>query len=689
MASLTQMFQEYKGGPIAVYGLGTETARVLEEMGQEFQVIGLLDGYRDTGVLFGMPILSMEQAIEAGVKLILVAARPGSCKAIAKRIGNICKEKQIRLFDTRGKDLCSIQKAAYNFQNQKGIARDQLFKKIEDADVISFDLFDTLIMRRTLFSTDVFALLDMRLREQGILIQGFSEKRISSEKELSRYRAPTLVEIYSYMREIYHLPELKPEECALLEWQTDAELVIPRRAVCEILEATVGRGKNVYIVTDSYYTKQQIAGLMEQCGIVYCTDVLVSCEYGTGKTQSLFPVLKKTAGGDTYLHIGDDPIADVENAEKHGIEAVWLYSGIDLLEMCGYMGLWDSMDRLSDRVKIGMFVSTIFNSPFQFESETRKICVSNAFDIGYLFFAPLITDFVSWFSNQVRKEKIPNVFFCARDGYLIRKMYDRMKSSKESVYFLTSRMAAIRAGIMDEADIRYVEAMKFSGTLEEQLWERFGIDAGEAAIRAVGNGSRLSDYFQEIIRRAAQNRKAYKTYIESLTVREGDIALFDFVAKGTSQMFLGRLMKNHLKGLYFLQLDAKEMEPYGLDIEAFYSEGERAFSGIFDDYYILETMLTAPTPSVKEFDENGMPIYGEETRTEENIQCFREAQEGILAYFETYLRICPEADMDIEKKIDEIFLSLLHQVEIGEKRFMDLKVEDPFFNRMTNVTDLI
>lgn len=107
MASLTQMFQEYKGGPIAVYGLGTETARVLEEMGQEFQVIGLLDGYRDTGVLFGMPILSMEQAIEAGVKLILVAARPGSCKAIAKRIGNICKEKQIRLFDTRGKDLCN------------------------------------------------------------------------------------------------------------------------------------------------------------------------------------------------------------------------------------------------------------------------------------------------------------------------------------------------------------------------------------------------------------------------------------------------------------------------------------------------------------------------------------------------------------------------------------------------------
>ncbi len=54
---------------------------------------------------------------------------------------------------------------------------------------------------------------------------------------------------------------------------------------------------------------------------------------------------------------------------------------------------------------------------------------------------------------------------------------------------------------------------------------------------------------------------------------------------------------------------------------------------IFRDYYILVTMLTAPMPSLKEFDANGNPVYAEETRGESDIRCFQEAQEGVRAYF--------------------------------------------------------
>ena len=57
------------------------------------------------------------------------------------------------------------------------------------------------------------------------------------------------------------------------------------------------------------------------------------------------------------------------------MEAIQLYSGIDLLEMCGYMDLWDPIDSLADRIKAGIFVSKILNSPFQFEEDSRKISV--------------------------------------------------------------------------------------------------------------------------------------------------------------------------------------------------------------------------------------------------------------------------------------------------------------------------
>ncbi len=62
---------------------------------------------------------------------------------------------------------------------------------------------------------------------------------------------------------------------------------------------------------------------------------------------------------------------------------------------------------------------------------------------------------------------------------MIKKLYDEWNINKPSVYFLTSRIAAIRAGIEKTEDIEYVENMKFSGSLKEQLQERFGITIEE------------------------------------------------------------------------------------------------------------------------------------------------------------------------------------------------------------------
>lgn len=148
-------------------------------------------------------------------------------------------------------------------------------------------------------------------------------------------------------------------------------------------------------------------------------------------------------------------------------------------------------------------------------------------------------------------------------------------------------------------------------------------------------------------------------------------------------------MKRHLKGLYFLRLEKERMEDKGLDIVSFYDTEEMEQSIIFKDYYILETMLTAPMPSVKEFDEKGKPVYGKETRKESDICCFQDAQEGIRGYFREYLTLCPISERKINKRLDEIFLTLIHGMEIRDQDFLNLKVEDPFFNRMTDLVDML
>ena len=375
-------------------------------------------------------------------------------------------------------------------------------------------------------------------------------------------------------------------------------------------------------------------------------------------------------------------------ASKAGMETFRVYSGEELLNAVGNMGMEPHMDSLAERLKIGMLVAKLFNDPFQFDAKKRKIELRNAYDIGYLLCAPIIADFVLWFREQVRAYEIPNIWFCARDGYLLQKLYHILDDTKDSVYFMTSRMAAIRAGMMDEGDLSYVDSMKYSGTTEENLKRRFGLDA--EYIEVVNEkASGLLRYKDGILKKAVYERENYKKYISTLKIEAGAIAFFDFVAKGTTQMYVQRLVEQSFKGLYFLQLEPEFMSDKGLEIEPFYGADEMETSRIYDNYYILETILTAPHPGICGFDNRGMPMFAEEIRTEKDIKCFSRAQEGIIDYFQRYLELLPESMRKQSKELDEVLLGLFANLEIQDDDFLSLVVEDSFFNRMTGIRELI
>lgn len=698
MAYEKSLFADYQKEKIALYGLGTETERVLSDFGGSYHIIGLLDSFQETGELFGKTIMSLNAAIEQGVKLIIVVARPGSCKAIEKRIGDICRENQIALWDIRGKDLLIKNQVMYDFSHVQGVTKEELLERINHADVISFDLFDTLIMRQTLSAADVLEHVNCRLQEQEINISDFCKKRLESEKRLSQHKAPDLIEIYSELLAKTECSDeignVTAENLAELEYATDLELIVPRREMCNLFRNIVASGKCVYVVSDTYYSKEQLGRILEKCSITSYTDILASSDYGTGKTQQLFCILKEKEKERKYLHIGDDIVADVEHAIRWGLEACQIYNGSELLDMVGGLGLTEYTNTLSERLKVGMFISNIFNSPFQFETEDKSIRIADAYDIGYLLCAPMISDFVLWFQQMVKKQNLKNVWLSARDGYFIKKMYAYLlklyQEEDESVYFLTSRIAAIRAGVQTKEDIKYVDEMKFSGAVEENLRKRFGIDVESITPEEIlEKETGLLKYQQVILEKAKIEREKYQRYIEEIIIREGKIAFFDFVAKGTCQMFLQHIVENPLNGLYFLQLEPDFMSDKELEIDSFYSKEEMDSSAIYEDYYILETILTAPHPSVCGFSENGEPIFSEETRKTEDIVCFQRIQDGIFEYFKDYLRICPQKEWKESKKLGEAFLRLIHGMKITDKDFLNLIVEDPFFNRKTNMTDVL
>ena len=675
---------------IIIYGLSTETERVLIEWNGKYNVVGLLDGFMTEGEQFGYRILDINEVVRMDNIAIIVVARPGSCKVITKRIGALCREHNVPLFDIRGNDLLEEKRVVYDFKAVSGYTKQELLQAIDESEAVSFDLFDTLLVRNVSSLDDLLSIIDIRLRDKNINITDFVNIRTRAEKKLSIGRAPRLDEIYCEVLNTTGDLNSDAKELSIIEYAVDLDTIEARREMVTLVNEIIEMGKPVYITSDCYYSKTQLQEILKVIGVNKVTDIIVSCEYDTSKTGNLFEKLIAIAGTKNIIHIGDDTVADEESAKRHGIKAFRIYSAIELLELIGGLNLLYNDQSLSDRIRIGMFTANLFNSPFQFEDDSKYINVNSPFDIGYLFAAPMVMDFTRWFEEKTIELGIENRWLCARDGFLLRRLYEVMYPDARVEYFYTSRISAIRAGMDSLEDIEYVDSMKFTGEVEDNLRTRFGIDIACISGDDIDEDeSGLLKYVKPIIQNSIVKRENNKKYINSLNVKDGDISLFDFVAKGTSQLYIQKLVNNHIKGLYFMQLEPQFMKDMNLDIIPFYKEEEREKSAIFENYYILETLLTSPEASVDEFDDTGTPVFAIETRSERDIDCVMKAQNGIVEYTKKFLQLCPTSAININKKLDEQFLMLLRHVAINDIDFLRLTVEDPFFNRMTDITDVL
>lgn len=92
-------------GKIAIYGIGKETEKNIPEINEYVEIVGLLDGFRNNGNIYGYNIISLNKAIKIGIKAIIVIARPGSCRAIVTRIKDKCNENNIKIYDVYGNNL--------------------------------------------------------------------------------------------------------------------------------------------------------------------------------------------------------------------------------------------------------------------------------------------------------------------------------------------------------------------------------------------------------------------------------------------------------------------------------------------------------------------------------------------------------------------------------------------------------
>ena len=236
---------------------------------------------------------------------------------------------------------------------------DVLIREIENHDIISFDIFDTLVMRTVYYNKDVFRQMAQQL--DPVWDIDFFTARTQAEYSLSRETYPYIEEIYDDV--VRQCPCLKGQETALIaqELALEKAVIIPRQDVVAAFEAAKQMSKMVNIVSDMYFHEDTIREILENVGISGYDKLLVSSEYRSSKPQHLFEKYLAEIPAGRCLHIGDSWACDILPAGKLGIDTFRLKMSTEIYE---YEENIIPPAELGQRTRVAEYVAKAYNSPF-------------------------------------------------------------------------------------------------------------------------------------------------------------------------------------------------------------------------------------------------------------------------------------------------------------------------------------
>ena len=206
------------------------------------------------------------------------------------------------LSKTRGKDIGALPDSV-----------------IASVQIISFDVFDTLVLRSVDEPSDVFDIVAGKSN-----LTDFKAQRIKAEQK-ARNKAGSseirLADIYSELNDVYK----ESDELMRMEIESELEVCRADEKMKAFYERVKDMGKRIVITSDMYLPSETIASILYKCGYEGYEKLFVSSEYGVMKRDGrLYEVVKKeceVGDGSCILHIGDHPLADDIKAKKAGLRS--------------------------------------------------------------------------------------------------------------------------------------------------------------------------------------------------------------------------------------------------------------------------------------------------------------------------------------------------------------------------------
>lgn len=531
---------------------------------------------------------------------------------------------------------------------------------------VSFDVFDTFVMRacatpdgvieRAFQLTSVSAMFpdvsvafvehrrqaEARARKNALARGGSSEVGIAEIYALFPYR------LFGLSREM--LPQL-------IDAELRAEIELCRANPAVLLRYTQLRamGARTGFISDTYWSTAQLELLLRSCCLDLQWDFLYSSsDSGTNKGGDLFKrYLAEQAADPRYaVHLGDNIRADIDGAEKHGIDAIHLPQADAALT--AIFGREASLAKLLCQSKPSTLDGGMRTLRRLVAAQTPK--QSPAFELGRSVLGPVMHAFDAFVADRIGALARPDAKVCigflGRDGFLSHRIWTQSRDA-EATYLEINR----RVGMMASADtlgplidlIKELPALdaatfasitKYNSRKADAFFAR--LPNGQASGRDVAKALPGLIDARDIAELAAKLRRELMTYLRARFPGFDtctDFVVVDLGYSGSIQKALRRVfdiegVTARIHGLYLLTLD-----------DGFCECGDDdSFEGMISDIVVtphvkrmllrnvavLEQMCCAPTGSVLGY-RDGVVVHEDNLQAPDQLALADAVQAGTLA----------------------------------------------------------
>lgn len=420
-----------------------------------------------------------------------------------------------------------------------------LSKELLEYDVISFDMFDTLIFRCFNDPKDVFWLVGNELH-----IPNYKVIRAAIEQELREEKANgevTIDEIYDVISKRY---DIEKEYGISLELEYEKKSCFANPYMHELYTCLKKHGKRMIVTSNMYLNKNFLQQILQECGYTQIDEIYVSCDYSISKKNGgLQKKITELIGKQKkMIHIGDNYHMDVEGSRIAGWKAIY-YKNVNQI---GKKYRPQKMTCLSGGIYQGLVNSKLHSG----------LSLNPYYEYGYAYVGYLVYGFCKWLNQLAKLEDVDKFLFVSRDMCVVEQVYKKYFNKVDSEYIKASRTSSIHLSferhiehfinwhvkrrisscitisqVLNELNLEYLEnQLEMYGLLPQEVLTN--VNLGELKDLIYGNKDKIAMSYKT-------EKEAAKKYYSSKIENAKKVCIVDLGWKGSTANSLEYFLKEY------------------------------------------------------------------------------------------------------------------------------------------------